>query len=132
MEPCAAQALRAGRHRRLYPRGKDRAADLANRLRDRQAHRSVRYRARQQWSCRSRTPALHQERNAPLVAELEEWVRGPTVTPPRRPEALILSELATRNASLVLLRNPDDLLSKIAAALHALVFVWGPDEHQTG
>jgi hypothetical protein len=38
LEPCTAQVLRARRHRRQCASGKDRAADLADRLRGRQTH----------------------------------------------------------------------------------------------
>ena len=40
--------------------------------------------------------------------------------------------LANRNAGLMLLKDPDDLFFRKAAALHALVLVVGQNEFQTG
>jgi hypothetical protein len=45
---------------------------------------------------------------------------------------MLAAQIGDRNASLVLLQNPDDLLFRKAAALHALVLAGGQNELQTG
>src|SRR6516225_5038500 len=47
-------------------------------------------------------------------------------------DAVLAAQIGDRDAGLVLLQNPDDLLFRKAAALHALVLVVGPSELQTG
>jgi transposase len=77
LEPCAAQVLWTGRHRRQCTSGKGRAADLADCFRgvkridllfdiERDINGLV---AKQRLAVRA-------ERSAPLVAKLEEWIRG--------------------------------------------------------
>jgi len=44
----------------------------------------------------------------------------------------VLAAQIYRDAGLVLLQNPDDLLFRKAAALHALVLVLGQNELQSG
>ena len=47
-------------------------------------------------------------------------------------DAMLAAQIGDRNAGLVLLQNPDDLLFRKAVALHALVLVLGQNELQTG
>src|SRR5947199_6108449 len=47
-------------------------------------------------------------------------------------DAVLAAQIGDRNAGLVLLQYPDDLLFRKAAALHALVLVLGQNELQTG
>ena len=47
-------------------------------------------------------------------------------------DAMLAAQIGDRNAGLILLQNPDDLLFRKAAALHALVLVVGQNELQTG
>src|SRR3954469_15964160 len=46
--------------------------------------------------------------------------------------AVLAAQIGDRNAGLVLLQYPDDLLFRKAAAFHALVLVLGRSELQTG
>ena len=46
-------------------------------------------------------------------------------------DAMLAAQIGDRNAGLVLLQNPDDLLFRKATALHALVLVLGQNELQT-
>ncbi|MDA9489709.1 hypothetical protein XI08_11345 [Bradyrhizobium sp. CCBAU 11361] len=39
-------------------------------------------------------------------------------------DAVLATQIGNRNAGLMLLQNPDDLLFRNAAALHGLVLVW--------
>jgi hypothetical protein len=45
---------------------------------------------------------------------------------------MLAAQIGNRNAGLMLLQNPDDLLFRKPAALHALVLVVGQNELQTG
>ena len=47
-------------------------------------------------------------------------------------DAMLAAQIGDRNADLMLLQNPDDLLFRKATALHALVLVMGQSERQTG
>jgi len=45
---------------------------------------------------------------------------------------VLATQIGDRNAGLVLLQNPDNLLFRKVVALHALVLVMGQNELQTG
>jgi hypothetical protein len=45
---------------------------------------------------------------------------------------MLAAQIGDRNAGLMLLQNPDDLLFRKATALHALVLVMGQSEIQPG
>jgi hypothetical protein len=45
---------------------------------------------------------------------------------------VLAAQVGDRNAGLLLLQNPDDLLFRKAAALHALILVMGQSELQPG
>src|ERR1700682_1953998 len=47
-------------------------------------------------------------------------------------DAMLAAQIGDRNAGLVLLQNPDDLLFRETIALHALVLKMGQSELQTG
>src|ERR1700716_4479674 len=47
-------------------------------------------------------------------------------------DAMLAAQIGDRNAGLVLLQNPDDLLFRKTTALHALVLVVGQSELQPG
>ena len=47
-------------------------------------------------------------------------------------DAMLAAQFGNLNADLMLLQNPDDLLFRKAATLHALVLVVGQNELQTG
>ena len=77
LEPCAAEVLRACRHRGERPAEQDGHADLADRIRGRQTHRRLFDIEREinGLSAAGRL-AVRQERSAPLVAALEGWMRA--------------------------------------------------------